>query len=79
MAHKVYKFVFTQPSMTKKKAVEIKKGDAILIGGESLTVEEIEVSDIGKQGTKKVRIVARKKTGESIIIIRPEEYPLEVA
>ena len=63
--------------MTKKKAVEIKKGDAILIGGESLTVEEIEVSDIGKQGTKKVRIVAKKKSGENVIIIRPEDYPVE--
>jgi len=63
----------------KKKAREVKKGEHVLIGGEPLEITEIELSDLGKQGTKKVRIVARKKTGENIIIIRPEEYPLEVA
>lgn len=64
--------------MVKKKAVEVKKGDKIVIGGEELEVEEIEVSDIGKQGTKKVRIVAKKKSGEKAVIIRPEDYPVEV-
>lgn len=42
-------------------------------------VEEVEISDIGKQGTKKVRIVAKKKSGEKIVIIRPEDYPLGVS
>ena len=63
--------------MVKKKAVEVKKGEHIAIGGEELEITEVEVSDIGKQGTKKVRIVAKKKSGESITIIRPEDYPLE--
>ena len=61
----------------KRKASEIKKGDIISIGGEEMEVEEVESSDIGKQGTKKVRIVAKKKTGEKIVLIRPADYPLE--
>lgn len=63
--------------MGKKEAIEIKKGDVIVVGGEELEVAEVEVSDIGKQGTKKVRIVAKKSNGEKTIIIRPEEYPIE--
>ena len=63
--------------MVKKKAVEVKKGEHIAIGGEEFEITEVEVSDIGKQGTKKVRIVAKKESGESITIIRPEDYPLE--
>ena len=62
----------------KKKAVEIKKGDNLTVAGEELVVEEVEISDIGKQGTKKVRLVAKKKNGEKIVIIRPEDYPLDV-
>lgn len=61
----------------KKLAKEIKPGDIIIVGGEELTIEEVEISDIGKQGTKKVRIVAKKKNGEKIAIIRPEDYPIE--
>ncbi|MEK6889679.1 MAG: hypothetical protein AABW82_00785 [Nanoarchaeota archaeon] len=62
----------------KKKAIEIKKGDLILVGGEELKVEEVESSDISKQGSKKVRMVAKKKDGESIVIIRPADYPVEL-
>lgn len=61
----------------KKKAIEIKSGDSITIGGEELNVEEVESSDISKQGSKKVRIVAKKKNGESTVIIRPADYPLD--
>lgn len=64
--------------MAKKKAAEVKIGESIVIGGEEIIVSEIEVSDIGKQGTKKVRIVGKKKSGENVVIIRPEGYPLEV-
>lgn len=63
----------------KKKAIEVKKGDTIKIGGESLVIEEVEISDIGKQGTKKVRIVTKKANGEKMVIIRPEGYPMDVA
>lgn len=61
----------------KKTAKEIRKGDKLVLGGEELEVEEVEISDIGKQGTKKVRIVAKKNSGEKVVIIRPEDYPLE--
>ncbi len=62
----------------KKKAIEIKKGSTIIIGGEELFIEETEVSDISKQGTKKVRFVAKRKTGEKIILIRPADYPIDL-
>ncbi len=75
--HKLYKFVEARVYMVKKKAIEIKKGDKIVVAGEEMSVEEVEVSDIGKQGTKKVRIVAKKKSGEKTVLIRPEDYPLE--
>jgi len=61
----------------KKKASEIKKDDVITIAGKEWHVLEVEVSDIGKQGTKKVRLVA-ESSGEKITIIRPADYPFEV-
>jgi translation elongation factor P/translation initiation factor 5A len=62
----------------KKKAKELKKGELISIGGAKAVIEEIEISDIGKQGTKKVRLVVKTPAGEKITIIRPEDYPFEV-
>ena len=62
----------------KKTAKEIKRGNKIKLAGKVLTVEETEISDIGIQGTKKCRIVAKSETGEKIVLIRPEDYPLEV-
>lgn len=62
----------------RKKAKELKKGDKILIGGEEIVLEEVEISEIGKQGTRKVRFVGKKKNGEKIIIIRPEDYPIDL-
>jgi translation elongation factor P/translation initiation factor 5A len=64
--------------MGKKKAQELKKGDKIKIAGKEAVIKEIEVSDIGKQGTKKVRIVA-EVGGEKIVIIRPADYPVDIA
>jgi len=61
-----------------KKAEQLKKGDQFLIGAEKLIVESIELSDIGKQGVKKCRIVALKNNKEKIVIIRPSNYPFEV-
>lgn len=62
----------------KKQAKDVKKGDVLKIAGEIVAVESIEVSDLGKQGTKKCRIVAKKPNGDSTVIIRPTDYPLEV-
>lgn len=61
-----------------KKAKDLRKGDEIKIAGEGFIVEEIEFSDIGKQGTKKCRIVAKRQNGEKIVIVRPEDYPFLV-
>ena len=61
--------------MVSKKAKDLKKGDLILIGGEKLKIDSIEISDIGKQGTKKCRIVTLKNNGERVVIIRPADYP----
>jgi translation elongation factor P/translation initiation factor 5A len=62
----------------KKKAEELKVGEKILLGEEILKIEEIELSDVGKQGIKKCRIVASKLNGEMIIIIRPSNYPFNI-
>ena len=61
----------------KKQAKDVKKGDKIKIADRFLLVEEIEISDIGKQGKRKVRIVASDEKEEKTIIIRPEDYPVE--
>ena len=61
----------------KKKAIDIKKGEAIIVGGKKWNVLEVEISDIGKQGTKKVRLVI-ESNGERVTIIRPAEYPADM-
>ena len=61
----------------KKKAKEIKSGDKIIVGGKKLLVENTELSDIGKQGSRKCRIEAKSEEGERIVIVRPEDYPID--
>ncbi len=61
----------------KKSARELKKGDKILIANREYFVEELEISDIGKHGMRKVRIVAISPQQEKIILIRPEDYPFD--
>jgi translation elongation factor P/translation initiation factor 5A len=63
----------------KKPAKDIKKGDKILLAGKSCVVEEVEISDLGKQGTKKVRLLALTPEKEKITIVRPEDYPIDTA
>jgi translation elongation factor P/translation initiation factor 5A len=62
----------------RKKAGELKTGDMVKIAGKVCKIENIELSDVGKQGTKKCRIEARTKDGEKVVIIRPEDYPFEL-
>lgn len=62
----------------KKKAKDLKKGDKIIIAGGDWIIEETEISDIGKQGTQKCRIVAANAKKEKVVIIRPADYPFEV-
>ncbi|MEK6760745.1 MAG: hypothetical protein AABX93_02365 [Nanoarchaeota archaeon] len=61
----------------KKQAKDLKKGDKIKIAGNTMPIDEIEISDIGKQGKRKIRIVAKSDSGEKIVLIRPEDYPIE--
>ncbi len=61
----------------RKQAKELAKGDKIRIAENDFIIDEIEISEIGKQGKRKVRIVAISPVNEKIIIIRPEDYPFD--
>ena len=61
----------------KKPAKDIKEGAKINVAGRSCVVKKTEFSDIGKHGKKKCRIEATTDSGEKIVLIRPEDYPLE--
>jgi len=60
----------------KKQAKNLETGDKITIADKIFVVKNIEISDIGKHGKRKVRIEAMVDQ-EKIIIIRPEDYPFE--
>jgi len=62
----------------KKPARDLKKEDKVLIGNQTYIVESIEISDIGKQGKRKVRIVASAPLKDKVIVIKPEDYFFEV-
>ncbi len=61
----------------KKISKDLKKGDIIILSGKEFIIENIEFSEIGKQGTRKCRIEAKTKEGEKIVVIRPEDYPFD--
>jgi translation elongation factor P/translation initiation factor 5A len=63
----------------KKPAELVKVGDKIKLAGEVLHVLTVEISDIGKQGQKKCRIEASRPNGEKTVIVRPSDYPVELA
>ena len=60
----------------KKKASELKQGDKVVITGRKCVIKSIEISEIGKHGSSKCRIEAESESGEKIVIIRPENYPI---
>ncbi len=62
----------------KKQAKDLAKGDKINLAGQKCTINSLEISDIGKQGKRKVRIEAITEKNEKIIIVRPEDYPFDV-
>lgn len=62
----------------KKKAKELKKGDKVKILGKIWVVDNIENSDIGKQGSSKTRLELSSEN-QKTVIIRPSEYPFETA
>ena len=61
----------------KKLANQLKKGDKIILANQEYFIEELEISDIGKHGMRKVRIVALSSNKEKMTLIRPEDYPFE--
>ena len=61
----------------KKPAKEIKEGEKINLAGKDCTVKKIELSELGKHGKRKVRILAQTPSGEEIVVIRPEDYPID--
>jgi translation elongation factor P/translation initiation factor 5A len=61
----------------KKQAKDLQKGEKIMITNQECLIQEIEISDLGKHGKRKVRIEALTPKGEKIVIIRPEDYPFE--
>ena len=63
--------------MAKKQAKDLKKGDKVIVAGKEFSIENIEISDIGKQGKRKVRLELKDDKGGKLIIIRPEDYPFE--
>lgn len=63
----------------KKKASEVRVGDVLMVGGERLKVLTSELSETSKQGAKKCRLEAQRASGEKVVLIRPADYPLEVA
>ena len=62
----------------KKKAQELQTGDSVNILGKIWVIRGIEISDIGKQGSKKCRLELESK-GEKMVIIRPADYPFELS
>jgi len=65
--------------MVKKQAKDLKKGDKLNIFGKIGVVEEIEFSDIGKHGKRKVRLVVKNPDNQKVVIVRPEDYPFNVS
>jgi translation elongation factor P/translation initiation factor 5A len=63
----------------KKLAKDLKKGDRIKIAEQTGVIDSIELSEIGKHGRRKCRIVAVTEKGEKVILIRPEDYPFDLA
>lgn len=63
----------------KKKARDLKQGNVVLIAGITWRVQSIEISDIGKQGSQKCRLELINEKGEKSVIIRPADYPFDLA
>lgn len=61
----------------RKLAKDLKVSDLIKMAGKVFTILEVEISDIGKQGKRKVRVIAKDDKGEKSVMVRPEDYPFE--
>tara|TARA_Y100000310_G_scaffold174669_2_gene174720 strand:- start:398 stop:592 length:195 start_codon:yes stop_codon:yes gene_type:complete len=61
----------------KKPAKDLKEGDKITVFGKTGVIEKTELSDIGKQGKRKVRLEVNVD-GNKTVMVRPDDYPFEV-
>lgn len=61
----------------KKQAKELVKGDKVKLAEQTCVVDSTEISDIGKQGKRKCRLVLITEKGEKLAIVRPEDYPFD--
>ena len=62
----------------KRQAKDVRKGNSIILAGKKCSVVEVERSEIGKHGKRKVRILATTPSKERVVVIRPEDYPFEI-
>lgn len=61
----------------KKQAKDLQKGEKIKLADRVFSISEVELSDIGKHGKRKVRLVLQQDSEEKMVIVRPEDYPIE--
>ncbi len=61
----------------KKQAKDLKKGDKIKLMGKVATIQNLEFSEIGKHGKRKVRIEVVGEDNGKMVLIRPEDYPFD--
>ena len=64
--------------MARKKCSELKKEEWIILDGAKCQIESVEISALGKHGSKKVRILAKTEKGEMKVAIKPAEVLIEV-
>lgn len=58
----------------RKQAKDLQKDDKITLAEQTCSVKSIELSDMGKQGKRKCRIVVVTPKNEKLVLIRPEDY-----
>ena len=61
----------------KKQAKDLKKHEKVILAEKTFEILEIEISDIGKHGKRKVRMILESNSAEKLVIIRPEDYIFE--
>jgi translation elongation factor P/translation initiation factor 5A len=61
----------------RKQAKDLVKGEKILVSNQECVVNDIEISEIGKHGKRKCRLDLATSRGDKLVIIRPEDYPVD--
>lgn len=62
----------------KKKFSELKVGDKIVVDGVNISVTEFEMSNIGKHGSVKCRVVGLNDKNERVVVIRNSDDDIDV-